>query len=141
MWNNMSACNGYTVLFMRMTVPASPTGWCWGGALPDAAGIQQKSRYSLQTSSGETASGTDVPRIRTEISDNCQVCKFRHLAKFLMRKFSVMMPVLLLFQCFLFNWFRQTALETEKERAKNIAALPPPPKDPVLDLQKPESKY
>nr|XP_022338141.1 uncharacterized protein LOC111133779 isoform X7 [Crassostrea virginica] len=35
---------------------------------------------------------------------------------------------------------RQTALETEKERAKNIAALPPPPKDPVLDLQKPEKK-
>lgn len=35
---------------------------------------------------------------------------------------------------------RQTALETEKERAKNIASLPPPPKDPVLELQQPERK-
>ncbi|XP_056005221.1 microtubule-associated protein futsch-like isoform X7 [Ostrea edulis] len=35
---------------------------------------------------------------------------------------------------------RQTALEAEKERAKTIAALPPPPKDPVLELEQPERK-
>lgn len=41
---------------------------------------------------------------------------------------------------FFFLLNRQTALETEKERAKNIASLPPPPKDPVLELQQPESE-
>ncbi|XP_061170812.1 centrosomal protein of 295 kDa-like isoform X1 [Saccostrea echinata] len=35
---------------------------------------------------------------------------------------------------------RQVALDAEKERAKNIASLPPPPKDPVLDLAQPERK-